>query len=79
MKYKLDKIFKLLPKGNEKKVSIVIDRKPIQILNVIMKNSDIYKLVDKLKNKYFLVLSANDTFDGIVIGIKNNRCLKILK
>lgn len=79
MKYKLDKIFKLLPKGNEKKVSIVIDRKPIQILNVVMKNSDIYKLVDKLKNKYYLILSANDTFDGIVIGIKNNRCLKILK
>ena len=79
MKYKLDRIFALLPKGIEKNVSVVIDRKPIQIINVIMNNSDIYKLVKKLSEKYYLILSANDDLDGLVIGIKNNRKLKILK
>lgn len=79
MKYKLDRIFALLPKGIEKNVSIVIDRKPIQIINVIMNNSDIYQLVKKLSEKYYLVLFANDDLDGLVIGIKNNRKLKILK
>lgn len=79
MKYKLDRIFALLPKGIEKNVSIVIDRKPIQIINVIMNNSDIYKLVKRLSEKYYLILSVNDDLDGLVIGIKNNRKLKILK
>ncbi len=79
MKYKLDKIFALLPKGIEKNVSIVIDRKPIQIINVVMNNSDVYKLVKRLSEKYYLILAANDSLDGIVIGIKNNRKLKILK
>lgn len=79
MDKKLIRIFEKLEGSDERNVAIVIARRPIQIINVIMKDQDIERLVDKLKEKYYLSISMNDSKDGLVIGIKNNRVIKCVK
>lgn len=79
MDKKLIRIFEKLEDSDERNVAIVIARRPIQIINVIMKDQDIERLVDKLKEKYYLSISTNDSKDGLIIGIKNNRVIKCVK